>query len=308
MRDEIISVVGGSGFLGRYVVKRLAEAGFRVRVLCRQPKFAEDLKPSGNVGQIVPDHLDLAKPDMIRRKLEGSYGVVNLVGLLYESGSQRFTRIHAQGAEKLAQEARHVGAEVFVQVSALGVDQAQHSTYARTKLEGERAVQAAFPQATILRPSVIYGAEDHFFNMFDRMASLSPALPAIGGGKTKFQPVWVDDVARAVLACILNQKTAGKIYELGGPQVYSFRELLRYLAEVTGKRRALMPIPFPVAKLMGSAAQLLPSPMLTYDQVRLLQRDNVCRGELPGFAELGIEPAALESIVPTYLAYRNQAA
>lgn len=308
MNGEIISVVGGSGFLGRYVVKHLAHAGYRVRVLCRKPHMAEYLKPAGNVGQIVPDYLDLAKPETLKGKLDGSFAVVNLVGLLFESGKQNFTRIHAQGAEKLAQEASKAGVEAFVQISALGIDKAKHSAYARTKLEGEKAVLGAFEGATILRPSVVFGAEDNFFNMFARLSVFAPALPAIGGGKTKFQPVYVDDVAKAVCAVLESDDTAGKIYELGGPNVYTFKELLEYLGQITGRDRLLLPIPFSIAKLMGSLAQLMPSPMLTADQVRLLQTDNVVSEEALTLADLGISATTLESVVPEYLSYTSRAA
>lgn len=308
LRDEIVSVVGGSGFLGRYVVKRLAGDGYRVRVLCRHPHRAEFLKPAGHVGQIVPDYLDLAKPETLKGKLEGSFAVVNLVGLLFESGSQRFGRIHAQGAERLAQEAAAAGVDAFVHVSALGIDKARHSIYARTKLDGEKAVQAAFPQATILRPGILFGPEDNFFNLFARLSVFLPALPAIGGGKTKFQPVYVDDVACAVLRAIKDPATAGNMYELGGPVVYTFRELLQYLGEVTRRRRSMLPLPFPVAKLMGWMMQHLPNPPLTHDQVRLLESDNIVSADALTFADLGIAPHALEAIAPDYLDHYKRAA
>lgn len=308
MQDNIVSVIGGSGFLGRYVVKHLAEAGYRVRVLCRHPERADFLKPSGNVGQIAIDYLDMARLETIAGKLNGSFAVVNLVGLLFESGKQKFSRVHAQGAERLAQEAAAVGAQAFVQISALGVDKATKSAYARTKLAGEKAVLSAFPSATILRPSVLFGAEDNFFNQFAHMSILSPALPAIGGGATRFQPVYVDDVAKAVLAAIERADAAGKTYELGGPTVYSFRELLRYVGEVTGRKRALISIPFAAAKMLGSIAQLLPTPPLTKDQVTLLQTDNVVSDRALTFTDFAITPTPLEAIVPHYLRFRKKAA
>lgn len=307
MAQRIVTVVGGSGFLGRYVVKHLAKAGFTVRVLCRHPSSAQHLKPSGTVGQIVLDYADLAKPETLKGKLNYSEAVINLVGVLYESGRQNFSRIHAQGAEKLAKEAKDARVPHFIHVSALGIERASNSTYARTKLAGEEAVRNIYPNATIFRPSVLFGAEDNFFNQFARMSLFTPALPAIGGGETKFQPVYVDDVAHAIVTALQTMETAGKTYELGGPKVYSLKELLAYLGETIGRKRALLPIPFPVARLIGSAAQLLPHPLLTSDQVRLLQQDNVVNAEALGFAALGITPTSVESVVPRYLSYRKAA-
>lgn len=308
MRNEVVTVIGGSGFLGRYIVKHLASKGFRVRVLCRHPERAEFLRTAGNVGQIALDYADLARPETVTGKLAGSFAVVNLVGLLFQSGSQRFARVHAQGAEKVAQEAAASGAQVMVHLSALGVDKAHKSAYARTKLQGEKAVLAAFPSAVILRPSVLFGAEDNFFNQFASMRALAPALPAIGGGQTKFQPVYVDDVARAVLAVIQDAKTGGKIYELGGPKIYSFKELLHYVCNVLAVPARTISIPFAAARIMGTFAQFLPTPPLTPDQVTLLKTDNVVSEKALGFKQLGIEPQALESVVPHYLAYRKKAA
>lgn len=306
MNQRIVTVVGGSGFLGRYVVKHLAEAGFTVRVLCRHPSGALFLKPSGFVGQIVLDYADLCRPQTIKGKLNYSEAVINLAGILYESGKQTFSRLHAQGAEKLAQEAREAGVKRFIHISALGADKATNSTYARTKLAGEEAVRNVYPGAVIIRPGVMFGAEDNFFNQFARMSTYSPALPAIGGGATKLQPVYVDDVAHAIVAC-LKRESAGKTYELGGPKVYSFKELLEYLGEVTGHKRRLLPIPFPVARLIGSAAQILPKPILTSDQVRLLQQDNIVKPDALGFSALGMKATPVESVVPHYLSYRKAA-
>ncbi len=307
MSGSIITVVGGSGFLGRYVVHRLAGQGYVIRVLCRHPSEATFLKPAGNVGQIVPDYADLAKPESLKGKVDNSAAVINLVGILYESGKHSFSRIHAQGAEKLAKLAKEAGVPRFVQVSALGVSKASNSTYARTKLAGEEAVRGVYPNATILRPSVLFGAEDNFFNQFARMSQFSPALPAIGGGETKFQPVYVDDVAQAITTVLERRDTAGKTYELGGPKVFTFKEILQYIGEVTGQKRALVPIPYSVAGLMGSITQLLPNPMLTSDQVRLLKYDNIVSEEALTFADLGITPTPVEAVVPEYLGYRKAA-
>lgn len=306
MRDEIITVVGGSGFLGRYVVKHLAKAGYRVRVCCRKPHLAEHVKPSGQVGQITLEYLDLAKPETITPALNGSYGVINLVGLLFESGSQKFIQIHAQGAEKLAQEAASQNAEAFVQVSALGIERAQHSTYARTKREGEKAVLAAFPKATIIRPSVIFGPEDNFFNFFAKIGRFSPIYPAFGGGKTQMQPVYVDDVAKAIVKTLDMPEAEGKTYELGGPTIYTFKELMEYIDEVTGRNHCKLSLPFTVGKLMGGIMQHLPSPMLTADQVKLLESDNVVSDQALTFADLGISPASVEAVVPHYLDHHRR--
>ena len=305
MRNQIITVIGGTGFLGRYVVKRLAKAGYTIRVICRRPDSALHLKTAGDVGQIVLVSGNLAKPESLRGKLDNSYAVINLVGVLFESGKQTFTNLHAQGAEKIALMAKEAGAERFIHISALGIDKNTDSAYARSKAIGERAVQSAFPEATILRPSVIFGPEDNFFNQFAAMASLSPVLPLIGGGKTKFQPVYVDNVAKAVVLC-LTQDVQGEIFELGGPRAYSFREILEYIMSVTGKKRMLVNVPFGVASVMGMGSEMLPRPMITRDQVRLLKHDNVVSPNAKTFKQLGISPAAVEVIVPEYLARYNK--
>jgi uncharacterized protein YbjT (DUF2867 family) len=302
----IITLIGGSGFLGRYVVRRLAKAGYRLRIICRNPDAAAHLKTAGDVGQIALVAGNIARPETLKGKLDGSFAVINLVGVLFESGRQNFTNLHAKGAETLAQMARDSGAARFIQISSLGVDHAANSAYARTKLLGEKAVQAAFPAATILRPSVVFGPEDNFFNQFAQMATLAPALPLIGGGHTKFQPVYVDDVAAAVEACLNDESTMGETYELGGPRVYSFREILEYILRTTGRKRCLMTLPYALAGVMGAVSEILPKPPLTRDQVRLLKYDNVVSSGAKSFAHLGITPTAVETIVPGYLARYNK--
>ncbi len=302
----IITLIGGSGFLGRYVARRLAKAGYRLRIICRNPDAAAHLKTAGDVGQIALVAGNIAKPETLKGKLDGSFAVINLVGVLFESGKQNFTALHAKGAEILALMAREAGAERFIQISSLGVDRAADSAYARTKLLGEKAVLAAFPAATILRPSVVFGAEDNFFNQFAQMASLAPALPLIGGGKTRFQPVYVDDVAAAVEASLNDETTMGETYELGGPRVYSFREILEYILRTTDRRRCLLPLPMALASAIGAASEILPRPPLTRDQVRLLKYDNVVSSGAKSFAHLGITPTAVETIVPGYLARYNR--
>ncbi|MDX2112182.1 MAG: complex I NDUFA9 subunit family protein [Alphaproteobacteria bacterium] len=302
----IITLIGGSGFLGRYVARRLAKAGYRLRIICRNPDAAAHLKTAGDVGQIALVAGNIARPETLKGKLDGSFAVINLVGVLFESGKQNFTALHAKGAETLALMAREAGAERFIQISSLGVDRAADSAYARTKLLGEKAVQAAFPAATILRPSVVFGAEDNFFNQFAQMASLAPALPLIGGGKTRFQPVYVDDVAAAVEASLNDETTMGETYELGGPRVYSFREILEYILRTTDRRRYLAPLPMALASMIGAASEILPRPPLTRDQVRLLKYDNIVSPGARSFAHLGITPTAVETIVPGYLARYNR--
>lgn len=302
MEARIITIVGGTGFLGRYVVRRLARAGHVLRVVARRPDAALHLKTSGDPGQIVLVAGDITRPEMLAGKIEGSFAVVNLTGILFESGRQTFDAVHTKGPDRLAQMAKAGGVKRFIHVSALGVDKPSGARYARSKLLGESAVLQAFPDATLLRPSVMFGAEDNFFNQFACMASFSPALPLIGGGKTRFQPVYVDDVARAIEACLTRTEMKGHIYELGGPRIYTFREILAYVLHVTGRRARLMTLPFSAAALAGAFGEMLPRPLLTRDQVKLLKFDNVVSPNARTFANLGIEPRAVEDIVPEYLA------
>lgn len=301
-RQHIISVVGGTGFLGRYVVRQLAREGYCIQIISRDPNKAAALKPSGDVGQIVPIAGDIHDVAPLHEVLGRSYAIINLTGILYERGRQNFTALHAQGPEKLAQAAAALDVSRFIHVSSLGVDKAMGSHYARSKALGEKAVLAAFPSATILRPGVIFGAEDNFFNQFAHMATLAPALPLIGGGRTRFQPVYVGDVAKAVVACLKNPESQGQIYELGGPQIYSFKEIIEYILRVTGRKRPLVKVPFSVATGMGTVAEILPVPPLTRDQVRLLKHDNVVSPNAKGLASLGINATSIDVVVPEYLA------
>ena len=309
MDSRIITVVGGTGFIGRYVVKRLAKAGYRVRVISRNPEAALPLKTAGDPGQIVLLGANLAKPESFTGMLEGSYAVVNLVGILFESGKQSVDTLQSRGAESLAKAAKSAGVQRFIQLSAIGVDRASGSHYARTKLLGEKAVQAAFPGATILRPSVVFGAEDQFFNEFAKMAQFAPALPLIGGGTTQFQPVYVDDVAHAIEISLQDDRTMGETYELGGPKIYSFRQILELITRTIHKPRALVTIPFaaagPIALGAEIAYKLVPvirKPALTRDQLKLLKHDNVVSPKAKTFANLGIQPTSVESVVPAFLA------
>lgn len=301
-RNSIVTVFGGSGFLGRYVVQALARAGYRVQVICRDAEAAASLKPLGNVGQIAIVSGDITKPESWQHRIGGCRAVINLVGLLYQSGGgQKFTKVHAKAVGKLAEVARETGVEKFVHVSALGVDRAIFSSYARSKIQGETNARTIFPGAVILRPGVMFGPEDNFFNQFARMAAYSPFLPLIGGGKTKFQPVYAVDVARAIVKAVEDDSLAGKTYALAGPDVFTFREIMQLILNVTGQKARLVSIPFPLASLLGAFASLLPKPPLTRDQVTLIKTDNMLDGELPGFEAFGISPASAMDVVPTYL-------
>lgn len=306
--QHIITIVGGSGFLGRYVVRHLAKAGYRIRVICRRPQLELELKTAGDPGQIALSSGNLAHPESLTGQLAGSFAVINLVGVLFESGHQNFETLHAKGAEELAKMARAAGVRRFIQISALGIDKAIGSHYARTKLQGEKAVSSAFPGATILRPSVMFGPEDDFFNQFAAM----PIQPLIGGGATKFQPVYVDDVAKAILACLMKPETKGQLYELAGPKTYSFKELLHFTNHTLRKDKPRLMLSYGVASFIAflneMAFKLIPilrKPVLTRDQLRLLKVDNVASQGAKGFGELGITPECPSSIVPAYLARFN---
>lgn len=302
--DRLVTVFGGSGFLGRHVVRALAKAGWRVRAAVRRPDLAGHLQPLGTVGQIHAVQANLRYPDSVLRAAQGAQAVVNLVGILYESGRQTFDSVQANGARAVAQAAADEGARL-VHVSAIGADADSASAYARTKAAGEAAARAAMPYSVILRPSIVFGPEDDFFNRFAAMARFLPALPLVGGGQTRFQPVFVGDVAQAVRKAVDGEAIPGSTYELGGPEVKTFEDLMRVVLDVTGRNRLLLPLPFALARLQASVLQFLPKPPLTPDQVRLLESDNVvsegARRDGRTLAGLGIEPTAIMSVVPGYL-------
>jgi len=300
-QPSIVTVFGGSGFVGRYVVKRLAAAGHVVRVCVRDVEAAMFLKPMGAVGQVVLLRAPVTDAAAVEAACAGASAVVNLVGILYEKGRARFDAIHRDGAANVARAAAKSGARALVQVSAIGADAQSPSAYARSKAEGEAAVRAAFSAATILRPSIVFGPEDGFFNRFGALAQFLPALPLYGGGATRFQPVYVGDVADAVVKALSDPGCAGKTYELGGPATYSFKELMDYILAETGRRRCLVSLPFGVARVQARFLELLPVPPLTRDQVKLLERDNVVSPGALTLAELGIAPTPLEAVVPSYL-------
>lgn len=297
----IATVFGGTGFIGRYVVQRLARRGWRVRVPCRDPSKALFLKPFGVPGQIAPLFANIRDDASVAAAVAGAHVVVNLVGVLYERGRNTFEAIQHRGAGRVAAAAAAAGARSLVQVSAIGADPESPAAYARAKAAGERDVQEAFPTATILRPSIVFGPEDAFFNRFAAMAQLSPFLPLIGGGQTRFQPVYVADVADAVMRAIDMPEAKGCTYELGGPAVYTFAELMRLMLRETGRSRLLLPVPWGLARLQARVLGLLPKPPLTTDQVTLLERDNVVSEGAKTLSDLGISATPAEAILPTYM-------
>jgi NADH dehydrogenase len=302
--QNLVTVFGGSGFIGTQAVRQLAKAGWRIRVAVRNPNLAYRMRLQGDVGQIDLVQANIRNRASIQRALEGASAAVNLVGVLYETGRQGFQAVHAMGARTVAEVAREQGVERLVQMSALGADANSAAKYARTKAEGELAARELFPDAVIVRPSIVFGQDDHFFNRFAAMAQLSPALPLIGGGRTRFQPVFVGDVGRALALAVTARETAGQTYELGGPAIFTFRELMEKMLAEIERRRLLVPVPFAVAGLLGSAGDLvkgLVPPPVTSDQVRLLKTDNVTSGAYPGLPELGVTPTTLETVLPTYL-------
>ena len=300
MDRRVVTVFGGAGFIGRHLVQRLAAEGAIVRVAVRDAESALFLKPLGDPGQIVAMALRIDDADAVANAVRGADAVVNLVGILTQGGRQTFQKIHVDGARTVAEAARDAGVSRLVHVSAVGADPASEARYARTKAAGEEAA-AAFPGATIVRPSLVVGPEDKFFNFFAALARISPWLPVIGGGRTRFQPVYVVDVAHAIAKALADPETAGKTFELGGPRVYSFKELLEIMLRETRRTRLLLPVPFALASFEAWFLEKLPVPLLTRDQVRMLRHDNVVSEGALGLRDLGVEPTAIEVVVPTYL-------
>ena len=301
MTPRRVAIFGASGFVGRYVVRDLARGGAVIAACARHASSAGFLRPMGDVGQIAPLSADLRDERALAAVVAGADTVVNLVGILYERGKQRFDLAHHHGPAQLAAAAESAGVKRFVHVSALAADENSDAAYARSKAEGEAAVRAAFPGAIILRPSLVFGPEDDFFNRFAAMARVSPVLPLIGGGATKFQPVYVGDVAAAIAAALARDDTQGKTYALAGPAIFTMRQLFEMILRIAGRKRLLMSMPFGLASLEAFFLEWLPHPLLTRDQVRLLRRDSIAPQGASGLAELGITPTALELILPTYL-------
>ncbi len=323
MSHRVVTVFGGSGFVGRHLVQRLARQGAVVRVAVRDTEGAQFLKTMGDVGQIVPVYADVTDPVTVAAALTGADAAVNLVGILAEKGKRTFQRIHVDAAATVAAAAAGAGVHRLVQMSALGADPEAASVYAKTKAAGEQAARAGFERVSIVRPGVIMGSEDGFFNLFAGISRFSVVLPVFGcpvmpkiilfgedgpvdfefygDGGTRLQPAFVGDVANAITAILDDPASAGQTYELGGPRVYSFKQLMELLLREIGRSRLLVPVPFPLASFWAWFLEKMPWPLLTRDQVTLLKSDTVVSGDFPGFRELGITPAAAEAVLPTYL-------
>jgi len=327
MKQQLVTVFGGNGFVGRHIVQRLARAGHRVRVACRDPESALFLKPLGDPGQIVAVKANVAAENEVARALEGADWAVNCVGILASTGRNSFARVHEAGAANVARAAKAAGVKALVHISALGASQDAKSKYAQSKARGESAVLEAFPEATILRPSIIIGPEDNFFNLFAALSRWSPVVPIVGCpilpkftmvrglqtqwllpsfefcdfGGTRFQPVYVGDVAEAVAQALAQEPHESATYELIGPKVYTFRRLMELMLRETGRSRMIVPYPLPLAYFTALFAELIPGKPFTRDQVYMLKTDNIASGKLKTQAHLGVEPRGIESVLPTYL-------
>jgi uncharacterized protein YbjT (DUF2867 family) len=304
--SKLVTIYGGSGFIGRYIARRMAKEGWRVRVAVRRPNEAMFVKPYGSVGQVEPVLCNIRDDASVAAVMQGADAVVNCVGILAQSGKNKFDAVQAEGAGRVARLAAAAGIQTMVQISAIGADKDAASEYSQTKAQGEANVLAHMPNAMILRPSIVFGAEDQFFNRFASMSRLGPVLPVVGAD-TKFQPVYVDDVAAAAVKGVLGQ--AHGVYELGGPDVASFRELMEKMLGIVQRRRLILNVPFFAARLMAFAFDmlekvtlgLLANPVATRDQVKNLSNDNVVAADAKGFADLGITPSAMDSVLPEYL-------
>ncbi len=299
-----ITVFGGTGFIGRHIVRRLAKTGATICLPTRDLERALVLKPMGNIGQIAPFYGSARNDTSVAQAIERSDTVINLIGILYEKGQNTFQSVHVETAARIARIAKENGATNFIHMSALGASDSAASSYARSKAAGEQAVRMFFPEAVIARPSIVFGPEDNFFNMFAGLARFSPILPLIGGGASKFQPVYAGDVAEAFAQCLHDPEVRGKLYEFGGPQIYSFRQLIELMLQVIDRRRLLINLPWSLASLQAFFMEFMPHPLLTRDQIKLLKSDNVLSGaQMNGLHALGIAPTALEMILPTYLGW-----
>lgn len=321
MTERLVTIFGGSGFVGRHLVNKLTKAGWRIRVAVRDPEGAKFLKPLGDLGQVSPVYANITREDTVRSAVQGASAVINLVGILYEKGPVSFDAIHVVGAETIARLAREAGVQHLVHMSALGADPSSPASYARSKAEGETRVKTAFPGASILRPSVIFGPEDDFYNRFGAMARALPFLlyfttdaPAlrkapgelprldlVGSGGPKLQPVYVGDVAEVICRILDDRSQQGKLWELGGPRVMTLKEIMEQVMRETRRGKPVLPAPMAVARIQAALLQFLPVPPLTPDMVKMMERDSVVSGTCPGLAELGIRPETTEAIIPSYL-------
>ncbi len=300
--DKKIAVIGGTGFIGRSIVERLAQTGAQIIILARNGEKAKRLKPFGAVGQISVVAGNACDEETLSSVIQAADVVINLIGILAPSGAQTFDATQAKLPDMLGRIAAEAGVQKIIHLSAIGADVKSPSQYARTKAEGERNLLRRFPDAVILRPSIVFGPGDGFFTRFGQMAMIAPALPLIGGGKNKMQPVYVGDVADAVLKAVSDDKIKGEIFELGGPASYSFKELMAFTLKAVQRKRALISVPFAVMSLPAAMAPLLPAAPITLDQLKLLKVDNVVSKKAKGLQDLGINPTAIDVIVPEYLA------
>lgn len=300
IENKIITVLGGSGFIGRYIVQNLAKQNALIKIGCRNIAQAMHLLPLGTVGQIKLFTTNVRDEESLRALIKGSDYVINLVGIFCETGKQKFDSIHHQAATKIAQICKEEKVQTLIHFSALGADLNASSHYLKTKAEGENRVQNVFPKSVIIRPSLVFGTEDNFFNRFAEIALLSPFLPLVHRGQTQFQPVFVSDVAQAINV-IISQNIQGEILELGGSTIYTFKQLMEMILEIINRSCVLIPMPNFIGYAVGSIAQYLPNPILTTDRMRLLKTNNILTNTKPGLNNLGISPKTLEAIIPTYL-------
>lgn len=302
MKKQIICIFGGTGFLGQSITRELAKTGARIKIVTRFPESAYELKPCGDVGQIVAVTCDYKSDESIESAMKGCDVVINLVGILYEKGKNKFKKAHIELPTKIATICAAQKIDKFIHVSALGVEKSK-SKYAKSKLAGENNIKENFPSVTILRPSVVFGPEDNFFNMFAKLATILPALPLIGNGLTKFQPVYVGDIADGIknISMEKTDKFKGKIYELGGPEVVTLKEIYEILLDQINRQKTFVNLPWVVAKIQGVFMGFLPKPLLTLDQVRSLKTDNIVGSDALKLTDLRVTPTAMESILPQYL-------
>lgn len=301
MKDRIITIFGGAGFVGRSLVQRLAKEGAFLRVVVTNPDQANFLKTMGDPGQIKLFVIDFKDQRQVDAVCKDAWGVVNLIGILYEKGRKTFDYAHVTIAEMIARSCKNNNVENFIHISAIGADPASDSDYLSTKGLGEQHVRQAFPNVTVLRPSIIFGANDQFINFYAQLVVLSPFIPFFGNANTKLQPVYVGDVADAIVKVLMSSKAHGQIFELGGPEIYTFSSFADLILKSTKRQRPKISLPYIMGKIMGALLQFLPRPPLTPDQVRMLKKDNIVYGHAKTFKDLGITPTSLDSILPTYL-------
>ena len=297
-----VTVFGGSGFVGRAIVRALAPQGYQIRVACRRVELAESIRTAGDVGQVTAMRTNLRVPHSVAAAVAGSQAVINAAGIPFQRGRQRYQAVHVEGARAIAEAARAAGAARLVHVSGLGADdRSARNPFIKSKVDAEDAIIGAFDSATILRPSVVFGADDAVFNRMAKIAAMAPFMPVVGSGEAKVQPVFAGDVGAAAAAVLARPGTAHNVYELGGPRVYSYRELAALVLHEIDRDKRIVGVPVGLMRLAGWFSEFLPVPPLTHDQVDLLVKDNVVRGGAKTLADLGIVPTAAESILPTYL-------